>query len=819
MLIDSLIAKKVWVKSYVTGEIAALPKPMIMKGTIATAGDFPTTAEVLNGLVYKVTANVTDNNPAKTNTGLSFLAGDEICWIEELDTWVDLGSDALFVRDDATDTLSPANANDNLDLGSGDFITTGDVDAGTHSSLTLTPLATGFTVAGGTAPKTLTVSNDADVSGTNTGDQDLSGLVPYSGATGAVDLGTNTLSSGGLTTKGDSNLYSNSTDASVKDIKLFKSRGTFASPSAILTSDYLGEIVALGHDGSVTDYGHGAGYVRSASIRFKSTGNIGVNRVPSEIEFWTSTNAAPSVETIRGYIESTGNLIWRYQFINTGTLTEHRRTSIGSTSTDSFLASNTTASDVGTPVQMSPRIRERGSAWNTTSSASETVDCIQELLPVSGTSVSGTYRIGFSINGGAYSYRMTLTSAGMLGVNGITTGFEYIYMPEGYGIANPTITPGRFIVGGTTTGNSIDRNRNDAFAALTINNLNAGSTGNITNFQWQSVNQVTIGRTGTVSISSAQAIANVSTDGLVLENTSPALVGTPVQMSERTRYSGRAWETTGGTSQSVDCISELLPVSGATASGTYRIGFSINGGAYSYPFAFSSAGRFGATLVISEQGVFTSFCGVTYLMGSPQIPARGTFTPGTTAAGNIIERDLADALATQTINNKNASSTGNITNFQWQTVTRAFVDRFGVFASYGNDLPHTVKKAASANVRNSHDAEATSTSASYVKVKTITLTYGLVGVARFLFDLKTSDAGTPTPAYGRIYRNGVALGTEQSDVTGAYVTKSEDITQNWNPGDTVELWVKIAGGNTVSVQNFRIAYDDAPSITVASVNS
>jgi hypothetical protein len=164
MLIDSLIAKKVWVKSYVTGEIAALPKPMIMKGTIAVAGDFPTTADVLNGWVYKVTANVTDNNPAKTNTGLSFLAGDEICWIEELDTWVDLGSDALFVRDDATDTLSPANANDNLDLGSGDFITTGDVDAGTHSSLTLTPLATGFSVAGGTAPKTLTLDIDLTAS-------------------------------------------------------------------------------------------------------------------------------------------------------------------------------------------------------------------------------------------------------------------------------------------------------------------------------------------------------------------------------------------------------------------------------------------------------------------------------------------------------------------------------------------------------------------------------------------------------------------------------------------------------------------------------
>lgn len=492
MLIDSLNAKKVWVKSYVTGEIAALPKPMIMKGTIAVAGDFPTTAEVLNGWVYKVTANVTDNNPAKTNTGLSFLAGDEICWIEELDTWVDLGSDALFTRDDATDTLSPANANDNLDLGSGDFITTGDVDAGTHSSLTLTPLATGFSVAGGTAPKTLTVSDDADVSGTNTGDASgHTGLVPYTGATGAVDLGSQTLSSGGLITKGDANLYSNSTDANVKDIKLYKSRGTFASPSVITTGDYLGEIVGHGHDGT--------NYIRSASIRFQGSGTIGVNRVPSIIEFWTSSDASPSVETRRGYISTTG-LFEMTHFIRSLNSLWTQRTFLGTSSADGLILENTTASLVGTPVQMSPRIRERGSAWNTTTSASETVDCIQELLPVSGTSVSGTYRIGFSINGGAYSYPMTLRSSGQLEVVAITVS------------NNSTISnfadASRFTlhVGSATAPAYIRRNTPDAYAAIEINNLNASSTGNITNFQWQSVNRLSIQKEGHISAPHADGV-------------------------------------------------------------------------------------------------------------------------------------------------------------------------------------------------------------------------------------------------------------------------------------------------------------------------
>lgn len=47
----------------------------------------------------------------------------------------------------------------------------------TYNALTLTAAAVGFTIAGGTTSKTLTVPLDASVSGTNTGDQDLSGLI------------------------------------------------------------------------------------------------------------------------------------------------------------------------------------------------------------------------------------------------------------------------------------------------------------------------------------------------------------------------------------------------------------------------------------------------------------------------------------------------------------------------------------------------------------------------------------------------------------------------------------------------------------------
>ena len=98
-----------------------LPKPFIPKGVIETSADFPTAESVEPGWTYKVKANVTDDDVTKTNTGLSFLAGDEICWFDDTLTWIGLGSTALFYRNDATDTLSPSTANDNIDLGEGTF--------------------------------------------------------------------------------------------------------------------------------------------------------------------------------------------------------------------------------------------------------------------------------------------------------------------------------------------------------------------------------------------------------------------------------------------------------------------------------------------------------------------------------------------------------------------------------------------------------------------------------------------------------------------------------------------------------------------------
>jgi hypothetical protein len=73
------------------------------------------------------------------------------------------------------------------------------------------------------------------------------------------------------------------------------------------------------------------------------------------------------------------------------------------------------------------------------------------------------------------------------------------------------------------------------------------------------------------------------------------------------------------------------------------------------------------------------------------------------------------------------------------------------------------------------------------------------GTVRIAFDIKSSAGDTGN---GRIYKNGVAFGTEQSS-TDTYQTFSEDLA--FKDGDTIAVDAKRITG-TVYVKNFRIYY-------------
>ncbi len=74
------------------------------------------------------------------------------------------------------------------------------------------------------------------------------------------------------------------------------------------------------------------------------------------------------------------------------------------------------------------------------------------------------------------------------------------------------------------------------------------------------------------------------------------------------------------------------------------------------------------------------------------------------------------------------------------------------------------------------------------------------------FDLKTSNFGNDV--YARIYRNGVAVGTERTTIISAtYTNYSQDIT-GWSEGDLIQLYTYSgAMGVRPYVQNFRVYGD------------
>jgi hypothetical protein len=94
--------------------------------------------------------------------------------------------------------------------------------------------------------------------------------------------------------------WQSSSDTSSAHLHMRKSRGTFGTPLTIVTGDVLGRVVFAGYEGSA--------YNESAYVRAVSTGTIGSTRVPSKLEFYTSTNAAPSVATLAVTIDESQNM-------------------------------------------------------------------------------------------------------------------------------------------------------------------------------------------------------------------------------------------------------------------------------------------------------------------------------------------------------------------------------------------------------------------------------------------------------------------------------------------------------------------------------
>ena len=110
---------------------------------------------------------------------------------------------------------------------------------------------------------------------------------------------------------------------------------------------------------------------------------------------------------------------------------------------------------------------------------------------------------------------------------------------------------------------------------------------------------------------------------------------------------------------------------------------------------------------------------------------------------------------------------------------------------------------ATDDLRNSNDDIKSTIETSYTKVKELLLNEGLP-VCRIYFELYT-DGGGPT-AYGRIYKNGAAIGTERSTTNSSPQPYTQDF-KGFVSGDLIQIYAKTSSGASGSnIKNMRLKY-------------
>ncbi len=123
----------------------------------------------------------------------------------------------------------------------------------------------------------------------------------------------------------------------------------------------------------------------------------------------------------------------------------------------------------------------------------------------------------------------------------------------------------------------------------------------------------------------------------------------------------------------------------------------------------------------------------------------------------------------------------------------------GVIAPLVLGSKGTIAIVASDVLQDSDDTEVTTIINTYTKKKDITVPY--TGTYRVKFDLKDGFSGDTV--MGKIYKDGVAHGVEQTHNTDTYATKSEDL--DFTAGEKLQLYISDAvAARGCFAENLRI---------------
>jgi hypothetical protein len=256
--------------------------------------------------------------------------------------------------------------------------------------------------------------------------------------------------------------YNNGTNSSQTNYR--KARGTFASPSTIVSGDVLSNKNTWGHDGTQ--------FIQSASIRITSAGTIGTNRIPSKMEFMTSTDASPSVITTALTLDQNQKATF------SGAVQVSTLNSAGFVQTDSsgnFSTAALTSSQVLTALGFTPASMDAnfgdGSDGDATITTTVTLtsDKYYHNLTISGAGqlitnawkvyVSGTLDISAASNGAIRANGANGNAGSTAGTGGAASGAS---TANTIGTNQTSVVGG---VGGTTTGTQAGTVSNQAAGA------------------------------------------------------------------------------------------------------------------------------------------------------------------------------------------------------------------------------------------------------------------------------------------------------------------------------------------------------------------